>query len=197
MTPITPSGYSGCLVLTEFCLLAGNLASAQWQQLVASMVAGLAHKDFYEKFSAGCEYLSGFQSTMVVWASTSHRPIHLYDDLPDEYADKTIADWFAGAYLVDPFYGLFVDKAPDGIYRLQDLAPDNFFDSEYYRSAASDAAHDGGAATRATSAMRWSQGDALVGQARLASDLLFASLADSDGPNWWRGSMLGRVRKTK
>lgn len=114
--------------------MAGNLASAQWQQLVASMVAGLAHKDFYEKFSAGCEYLSGFQSTMVVWASTSHRPIHLYDDLPDAYADKTIADWFAGAYLVDPFYGLFVDKAPDGIYRLKDLAPDNFFDSEYYRS---------------------------------------------------------------
>lgn len=114
--------------------MAGNLASAQWQQLVASMVAGLAHKDFYEKFSGGCEYLSGFQSTMVVWASTSHRPIHLYDDLPEEFADKTITDWFAGAYLVDPFYGLFVDKAPDGIYRLQDLAPDNFFDSEYYRS---------------------------------------------------------------
>ena len=114
--------------------MAAKLASAQWQQLLANMVAGLAHKDFYVRFSAGCEYLSGFQSTMVVWLSTAHRPIHLYDDLPEEFAESTIADWFNGAYVLDPFYGLFVEKAPDGIYRLLDLAPDSFFDGEYYRS---------------------------------------------------------------
>jgi DNA-binding CsgD family transcriptional regulator len=114
--------------------VAGNLASTQWQQLLAAMVAGLAHKDFYARFSAGCEYLSGFQSTMVVWLSTEHRPIHLYDDLPEEFADSTIVEWYNGAYLLDPFYGLFLGNAPDGIYRLQDVAPDNFFDSEYYRS---------------------------------------------------------------
>ncbi|MEH6581247.1 MAG: LuxR C-terminal-related transcriptional regulator [Halioglobus sp.] len=114
--------------------MAGNLASTQWQQSLAAMIAGLAHKDFYAKFSAGCEYLSGFQSTMVVWLSTAHRPIHLYDDLPEEFADSTIVEWYNGAYLLDPFYGLFLANAPDGIYRLQDVAPDNFFDSEYYRS---------------------------------------------------------------
>jgi DNA-binding CsgD family transcriptional regulator len=114
--------------------VAGNLASTQWQQLLAAMVAGLAHEDFYARFSAGCEYLSGFQSTMVVWLSTAHRPIHLYDDLPEEFADSTIVEWYNGAYLLDPFYSLFLGNAPNGIYRLQDVAPDNFFDSEYYRS---------------------------------------------------------------
>jgi DNA-binding CsgD family transcriptional regulator len=115
-------------------LLAANLASAEWQQLLASMVASLANKNFYARFATGCEYLSGFQSTMIVWVSTAHRPIHLYDDLPEEFAESTIAAWYSGAYLVDPFYGLFVDNAPDGIYRLQSLAPDNFYDSEYCRS---------------------------------------------------------------
>ena len=114
--------------------MAGNLASGQWQEMLADMVAGLAQKEFYALFSQGCEYLSGFQSTMVVWLSADHRPIHLYDDLPQEHADNTIADWYGGAYLLDPFYVLFQKKTPDGIYRLQDLAPDNFFDSEYYRS---------------------------------------------------------------
>ena len=71
---------------------------------------------------------------MIVWLSTAHRPIHLYDDLPEEHASTTVAQWYDGAYLLDPFYGLFVDNAPDGIYRLEDLAPDNFFDSEYHRS---------------------------------------------------------------
>ena len=114
--------------------MAGNLASAEWQFKLADMIAGLAQQDFYACFSSGCEYLSGFQSSMVVWLSTAHRPIALYDNLPQEHADKTVAQWYAGAYLLDPFYGLFVDNAPDGIYRLQDLAPDNLFDSEYYQN---------------------------------------------------------------
>ena len=110
------------------------LASEEWQNFVAGMVAGLAHEDFYDRFSQGCEFLSGYQSALVVWLSTAHRPIHLYDDLPEEFAETTKKAWFDGAYLLDPFYTLFKNKAPDGIYRLQDLAPDNFFESEYCRS---------------------------------------------------------------
>lgn len=110
------------------------LASKQWQELLASMVGGLAQQDFYARFSRGCEFLSGYQSTLVVWLSSEHRPIHLYDDLPEEFAAETKSAWFDGAYLLDPFYELFIKKAPDGIYPLSDLAPDNFFDSEYYRS---------------------------------------------------------------
>ena len=110
------------------------LASAQWQELLADMVAGLAHDDFYARLSRGCEFLSGCQSTLVVWLSAAHRPIHLYDDLPEEFADETRNAWFEGAYLLDPFIGLFENHAPDGIYRLRDIAPDNFFDSQYYRS---------------------------------------------------------------
>lgn len=115
--------------------MSGNaLAGDRWQEILADMVGGLAQRDFYERFSRGCEYLSGCQSTLVVWLSAEHRPIHLYDDLPEEFAAETKSAWFEGAYLLDPFYNLFVDRAPDGIYRLQDLAPDNFYDGEYYRS---------------------------------------------------------------
>ena len=111
-----------------------NLASAEWQTHVAAMVNALAHQDFYQSFCRGCEFLSGYQSTMVVWLSKDHRPIHLYDDLPEEHTESTKAAWFGGAYLLDPYYALFLNRSPDGIYPLADLAPDNFFDSEYYRS---------------------------------------------------------------
>ena len=117
------------------CELSGTvLAGAKWHEVLARVVEGLAQPDFYRHFSEACEYLSGYQSTLVVWLSAEHRPIHLYDDLPEEFAIDTKSAWFAGAYLLDPFYALFANGAPDGIYRLQDLAPDNFFDSEYYRS---------------------------------------------------------------
>jgi DNA-binding CsgD family transcriptional regulator len=110
------------------------LASAQWQHNLADMVGTLAQQDFYAHFSRGCEFLSGYESALVVLASTVHRPIYLYDDLPEEFASESKKAWFEDAYPLDPFYGLFIEKAPDGIYRLRDLAPDNFFESEYYRS---------------------------------------------------------------
>ena len=110
------------------------LASREWQEALSGIIAALAEPEFYQRFSRACELLSGYESTLVVWASEAHRPIHLYDDLPEEFAENTLNGWFEGAYVLDPFYNLFANKSPDGIYRLQDLAPDSFFDSEYYRS---------------------------------------------------------------
>ena len=110
------------------------LISGQWYKILADMVSSLATQQFYAKFSRGCEYLSECQSTMVVWLSSAHRPLHLYDNLPEEFAAETKSAWFDGAYLLDPFCSLFANNATDGIYRLQDLAPDNFFESEYYHS---------------------------------------------------------------
>lgn len=110
------------------------LTETDWQQAVADMVNALAHEDFYAHFARACEMVSGYQSALVVWVSTNHRPINLYDDLPDELAQASTKPWFDGAYLLDPFYALFTNRAPEGIYQLKDLAPDNFYDSEYYLS---------------------------------------------------------------
>ena len=135
MTPITPSGYSaGTITAWGFHVSVAVLASGEWQEILADAVGALAQESFYSRFSRACEYLSGYQSTLVVWLSAEHRPLHLYDDLPEEFASETKNAWFEGAYLLDPFYALFANRAPDGIYRLQDLAPDSFFEGEYYRS---------------------------------------------------------------
>ena len=110
------------------------LMESDWQQGVADMINALANEDFYSHFARACELISGYQSALIVWLSTSHRPIKLYDDLPAELAEPTLKPWFEGGYLLDPFYTLFKNNAPEGIYRLEDLAPDNFYKSEYYRS---------------------------------------------------------------
>jgi len=36
------------------------------------------------------------------------------------------------AYLLDPFYNLHVQKRPEGVYRLMDVAPDQFNRTQYY-----------------------------------------------------------------
>jgi DNA-binding CsgD family transcriptional regulator len=42
------------------------------------------------------------------------------------------SDYLNGAYLLDPFHQLHLDAAAEGIYRLQDIAPDHFTRGEYY-----------------------------------------------------------------
>lgn len=110
------------------------LVEDRWQQALAEMVSALAEEDFYAHFARSCELVSGYQSTVIVWLSTAHRPINLYHDLSEQLVESTLKPWFEGGYLLDPFYSLFKNNAPEGIYRLADLAPDRFFESEYYHS---------------------------------------------------------------
>lgn len=110
------------------------LVEAKWQEAVAGMIGDLAEETFYASFARTCEMVSGYQSALIVWLSTDHRPINLYDDLPEELAQESTKPWFEGAYLFDPFYTLFKNNSPDGIYPLKDLAPDSFYESEYYHS---------------------------------------------------------------
>jgi DNA-binding CsgD family transcriptional regulator len=110
------------------------LLEPEWQQAVADMVTALATDQFYTSFARACELVSGYQSALIVWLSVAHRPILLYHDLPEDFATPSTRPWFEGGYLLDPFYTLFQQHAPDGIYPLKDLAPDNFFESEYYLS---------------------------------------------------------------
>ena len=103
-----------------------------WQRALADMISTLAEERFYSSFATACKLVSGYQSSLIVWLSANHRPINLYSDLSEELAQKSAKPWLEGAYLLDPFYALFANRAPEGIYLLKDLAPDNFHSSEYY-----------------------------------------------------------------
>jgi DNA-binding CsgD family transcriptional regulator len=52
-------------------------------------------------------------------------------DHPDTFA-RLGSVYLAGAYLLDPFHQLHLDRAPAGIYRLADIAPDAFHRSRYF-----------------------------------------------------------------
>jgi DNA-binding CsgD family transcriptional regulator len=41
--------------------------------------------------------------------------------------------FLSGPYVLDPNYQLFLQGCPSGVYWLRDIAPDDFYESEYYR----------------------------------------------------------------
>ena len=46
--------------------------------------------------------------------------------------EKLSSDYVRGVYLLDPAYGLHSERAEAGLYRLHDIAPDQFQRNEYY-----------------------------------------------------------------
>jgi DNA-binding CsgD family transcriptional regulator len=45
-----------------------------------------------------------------------------------------VDDYLKGPYLLDPFFKASSRKVDSGLYRLRDIAPDRFYQSQYYRS---------------------------------------------------------------
>ncbi len=62
------------------------------------------------------------------------RPINIYDNFPDAKAKAGIENYVNGTYVLNPFYLAHLKGLDLGIYRIRDLAPDAFFDNEYYKS---------------------------------------------------------------
>ena len=60
----------------------------------------------------------------VLFAQALERRVH----------EKLESDYVSGIYLLDPFHALHVDRATAGLYRLKDIAPDQFQRNQYFAS---------------------------------------------------------------
>jgi DNA-binding CsgD family transcriptional regulator len=58
------------------------------------------------------------------------RIVHRFNPLERSLPEDA---FLSGPYALDPNYQLFLQGCPTGVYWLRDIAPDDFYDSEYYR----------------------------------------------------------------
>lgn len=100
--------------------------------LLSQVVSAIGEADFMELLAQFSQPISGCSSTVVGLFKSGSRPHHLFDTLRTRDAATTVSPYIDGPYLLDPFYNLMTEGAPEGVYRLLDIAPDEFTDSEYY-----------------------------------------------------------------
>ena len=62
------------------------------------------------------------------------RPLALYDDFPADKWRIFVGQYLAGPYVLDPFYLACDGREPAGLHRIKDLAPDRFYQGEYFRN---------------------------------------------------------------
>lgn len=108
--------------------------SAPIWPLVAAVVAGLDSPALPRALAALLRHVAPFSYTVMFAYQGTNPPLDVYDDFPPNKRKIFVTDYQAGPYLLDPFFLAATQPVAAGLYRLRDLAPDRFYQGEYYRN---------------------------------------------------------------
>ena len=105
-----------------------------WTEATGELISAIDSKEFPEKLSNALKGIASFDYTVVFGYLGPAQPLDLYDDFPRNQHRIFVEDYQEGPYLLDPFYLASMTPVDSGLYRLRDLAPDRFYQGEYFRN---------------------------------------------------------------
>ncbi|HGM5578717.1 TPA: LuxR C-terminal-related transcriptional regulator [Pseudomonas putida] len=118
---------------TPLALTLGALQ--QWHAALQSALAHSESPQALQHLAKALGQLVAVESMMISVESQGQAPRLLYQQgIPDAHRDAVLNRYFAAGYLLDPFCLAVQSGLTEGFYHLQDIAPDNFFDSDYYKA---------------------------------------------------------------
>ena len=101
---------------------------------VADLMTALGTERFPVVLASLLRAIAPFSYIVVFGYSGAARPMALFDDFPANKWRIFVGDYQSGPYLLDPFYLACAQPVTAGLYRVKDLAPDRFYQGEYFRS---------------------------------------------------------------
>lgn len=106
----------------------------QWNRGLADLLDVLSTNEFGPVLLRSVRRLIDFDFLMVFGYQGDNRPLALGDTLPEASRGVVIRAYCTAPYVLDPFYQRVAAGVQQGCYRLRDIAPDRFRQSEYFRS---------------------------------------------------------------
>lgn len=104
---------------------------------LATLVADCLAKDEATAFAgalvSGLRELTPLEDATVLHYATGDLPTVVYREVPRARGADTMERFVQGAFLLDPYYHAAREQH-FGLFRLDELAPERFRESEYYRS---------------------------------------------------------------
>ncbi len=106
-----------------------------WHAGLARAMASVAEPAFCERLVEALRSLVPIESVLLGLECKGLAPRPLYHcGIPAEYREALIERYYARGYLLDPFCLAMENGLAEGFYHLSEIAPDDFFNSEYYRT---------------------------------------------------------------
>lgn len=110
---------------------------ASEERALARAVLAIGSSEFV---TAALDYLRAvapFLGAFLVILDGRRPPLHVYDNVRAEKRAEVVDRYLDGAYLLDPFYALYLERPPErpwhAVVRLAEAMPDRFQHSEYFR----------------------------------------------------------------
>ncbi len=108
--------------------------SSSWLTKVGRSIDAIGGAAFPQSLVDALKSLAEFDYSVVFAYYQSERPLCLFHTFPLDRRIIHVDDYLKGPYLLDPFFKACARRVDTGLYRLREVAPDRFYQSEYYRS---------------------------------------------------------------
>lgn len=112
----------------------GPSATATWQEDLPLLVGAIGDKGFGAALDRALERIAPFDLSCIFAYPGHSRPMLLHDGLKGVSPPVVMHNYLNGTYLLDAVYIACTKQTRGGLYRLKNLAPDAFFEGEYYNS---------------------------------------------------------------
>ena len=99
----------------------------------APLITAIGAADFYDQLADFLRHRATSDSVVALEYHLHYAPHVLFEDLDPRDGEALYDQYFKGAYLLSPFYLRWLaGREQSALYRLQEIAPDGFFNSIYY-----------------------------------------------------------------
>jgi DNA-binding CsgD family transcriptional regulator len=107
----------------------------KWHGELRKAFAHIDEPDALRHLACAFGHLVSIESVMISLEHRDRAPQLLYQQgIPEQYRVALLERYFSGGYLLDPFCLAVEQGLAEGFYHLEEIAPDHFFDSEYYKT---------------------------------------------------------------
>lgn len=107
----------------------------QWQSHLAALVSLLGEASFYERLNAAFSEIEGIGEVLLFRYPANGPPGIIYNCYAEGSSEhiRHVETYLAGPYVLDPYFEASLHGIPAGAYQLNEIAPDDFRNSEFYR----------------------------------------------------------------
>jgi DNA-binding CsgD family transcriptional regulator len=105
-----------------------------WTELLALCISSLGTGDFPQSLIRAIKTIAEFDNSVIFAYYKKEKPLCLHHTFSPAQRIVFVDDYLKGPYLLDPFFTACSRRISSGLHRLRDIAPDRFYQSEYYRS---------------------------------------------------------------
>jgi DNA-binding CsgD family transcriptional regulator len=105
-----------------------------WLEQAGRIIEGIGTESFPVALAQSLRQTLAYEFTVIFGYVGHARPLDLYDDFPPDRHVLHVEEYQEGPYLLDPFFLASLGERQPGVWRLREIAPDRFYQGEYYRN---------------------------------------------------------------